>query len=185
MGFTLWTKPKHHNNISVLLFKRKFVSRICALIKLECLLVAHLFLKLWEEVFSFSSFPTWFCLGKLIKSHFLTVISHPVFSRHDGCKWKVTTEGVAKMSLLYLLYGLMIISHGIYWERLFIILYATKIVWFCSEPTKLLFQLDICCSLFHYKIFGHLDSISVSRVRSHGRSSKALLGWKLYCYCLA
>lgn len=38
------TKPKskHHINLSVLLFKRKFVSRICALIKLECLLVAHL-----------------------------------------------------------------------------------------------------------------------------------------------
>lgn len=39
-------KPKHHINLSVLSFKRKFVSRICALIKLECLLVAHLRLQL-------------------------------------------------------------------------------------------------------------------------------------------
>lgn len=141
---------------------------------ISCSFIPHL----WQEVFSFSSFLIWFCLGKLIKSHFLSAISHPVFSRHDGCKWKVTTEGVAKMSLLY---RLMIISHSIYWERLFIILYAIKIVWFCSEPTKLLFQLDICCSLFHYKMFGHLDSISVAWVRSHSSSSKALLGKKFYC----
>lgn len=84
-----------------------------------------------------------------------------------------------------LLYGLMIISHSMYWERLVVILYATKIVCFCSEPAKLLFQLDICCSLFDFKIFGHLDSISVARVRSHGSSSKALLGRNFYCYCSA
>lgn len=93
----------------------------------------------------------------------------------------MTTEGVAKVSLLY---RLMIISHGIYWERFLIILYAIKIVWFCSESTKLLFQLDICCSLLHYKILGHLDSISVAWVRSHGSSSKALLGRKFHSYCL-
>lgn len=93
----------------------------------------------------------------------------------------MTTEGVAKVSLLY---RLMIISHSIYWERLLIILYAIKIVWFCSESTKLLFQLDICCSLLHYKIFGHLDSISVAWVRSQGSSSKPLLGRKFHSYCL-
>lgn len=38
-----------------------------------------------------------------------------------------------------LLCGLMIISRSIYWERLFIILYATKIVCFCPVPDELLF----------------------------------------------
>lgn len=84
-----------------------------------------------------------------------------------------------------LLCGLMIVSHSIYWERLFIILYATKIVCFCPVPDELLFQLDVCCSLFDYKIFGHPDSISVARVKSHGSRSKALLGRKFYSCCLA
>lgn len=71
VGFTLWKRNKQTNKnktpqqpFSFIMQKKKNSSRMHVPIKLECLLLAHLFLQLWEEFFFFLIFPNLVLSGK-------------------------------------------------------------------------------------------------------------------------